>query len=46
MIQVSITFDPFMYLTLPLPVQKKWSHDILYIPWDLEKPHLKVCLLQ
>ncbi|RPD76448.1 cysteine proteinase [Lentinus tigrinus ALCF2SS1-7] len=40
--KVSITFDPFMYFTLPLPVQKKWSHDILYIPWDLEKRHLKI----
>ncbi|EJF64133.1 cysteine proteinase [Dichomitus squalens LYAD-421 SS1] len=40
--KVSITFDPFMYLTLPLPVQKKWQHDILYVPWDLEKPHVKI----
>ncbi|KAJ7068863.1 hypothetical protein B0H15DRAFT_871868, partial [Mycena belliarum] len=40
--KVSITFDPFMYLTLPLPVQKKWHHEILYVPWDVEKPHLKV----
>ncbi|KAI0629147.1 cysteine proteinase [Trametes polyzona] len=40
--KVSITFDPFMYLTLPLPVQKKWHHHVLYIPWDLEKPHVRV----
>ncbi|KAJ7698969.1 hypothetical protein B0H17DRAFT_1049841 [Mycena rosella] len=40
--KVSITFDPFMYLTLPLPVQKKWKHSIFYVPWDLEKPHVKV----
>ncbi|KIY53386.1 cysteine proteinase [Fistulina hepatica ATCC 64428] len=40
--KVSITFDPFMYLTLPLPISKKWTHDIYYVPWDLEKPHLKV----
>ncbi|TFY74055.1 hypothetical protein EWM64_g9957, partial [Hericium alpestre] len=40
--KVSITFDPFMYLTLPLPVQKKWRHTILYIPWDLDKPAVKV----
>ncbi|KAF9054527.1 hypothetical protein BJ165DRAFT_1439580 [Panaeolus papilionaceus] len=40
--KISITFDPFMYLTLPLPVHKKWKHDIYYIPWDLEKPHAKV----
>ncbi|KAF8887293.1 hypothetical protein BD779DRAFT_1527312 [Infundibulicybe gibba] len=40
--KVSITFDPFMYLTLPLPVQKKWKHTVYYIPWSLEKPHVKV----
>ncbi|PIL25106.1 hypothetical protein GSI_12995 [Ganoderma sinense ZZ0214-1] len=40
--KVSITFDPFMYLTLPLPVQKKWYHDIFYVPWDLEQPHVRV----
>ncbi|KAJ6581893.1 hypothetical protein B0H19DRAFT_1061389 [Mycena capillaripes] len=40
--KVSITFDPFMYLTLPLPVQKKWKHNIFYVPWDIEKPHVKV----
>ncbi|KAI0644201.1 cysteine proteinase [Trametes meyenii] len=40
--KVSITFDPFMYLTLPLPVQKKWHHNVLYIPWDLGKPHVRV----
>ncbi|KAJ7463408.1 hypothetical protein B0H11DRAFT_2052838 [Mycena galericulata] len=40
--KVSITFDPFMYLTLPLPVQKKWKHNILYVPWDVQKPHVKV----
>jgi ubiquitin carboxyl-terminal hydrolase 4/11/15 len=33
-----------MYLTLPLPVQKKWKHNIYYVPWDLEKPHVKVCI--
>ncbi|GBE86464.1 cysteine proteinase [Sparassis crispa] len=40
--KVSITFDPFMYLTLPLPVQKKWMHTVFYIPWGLDKPHVKV----
>ncbi|KAJ7912748.1 hypothetical protein B0H13DRAFT_2006012 [Mycena leptocephala] len=40
--KVSITFDPFMYLTLPLPVQKKWKHIIFYVPWDIDKPHVKV----
>ncbi|KAF9269146.1 cysteine proteinase [Marasmius fiardii PR-910] len=40
--KVSITFDPFMYLTLPLPIQKKWRHTIFYVPWDSTKPHVKV----
>ncbi|KAG6330561.1 hypothetical protein ID866_8529 [Astraeus odoratus] len=40
--KVSITFDPFMYLTLPIPVEKKWSHTIYYVPWDSSKPHTKV----
>lgn len=31
-----------MYLTLPLPVQKKWIHKIFYVPWDVSKPHLRV----
>ncbi|KAJ3861043.1 cysteine proteinase [Lentinula novae-zelandiae] len=40
--KISITFDPFMYLTLPLPVQKKWRSIVYYVPWDMKKPHLKV----
>ncbi|THH05050.1 hypothetical protein EW145_g5076 [Phellinidium pouzarii] len=40
--KVSITFDPFMYLTLPLPVQKKWTHKIYYVPWDSNKSQVKV----
>ncbi|CCM00357.1 uncharacterized protein FIBRA_02387 [Fibroporia radiculosa] len=40
--KVSITFDPFMYLTLPLPIQKKWKHAIYYVPWSLAKPHVKI----
>jgi len=31
-----------MYLTLPLPMHKKWKHEVYYIPWDLAKPHVKV----
>ena len=42
LLKVSITFDPFMYLTLPLPVNKKWRHEIYYIPWDTNQVHVKV----
>jgi ubiquitin carboxyl-terminal hydrolase 4/11/15 len=31
-----------MYLTLPLPMHKKWKHDVYYVPWDSAKPHVKV----
>ena len=41
-LKVSITFDPFMYLTLPLPVNKKWAGSIYYMPWDTTEPILKV----
>ncbi|EIN05985.1 cysteine proteinase [Punctularia strigosozonata HHB-11173 SS5] len=40
--KVSITFDPFMYLTLPLPIKKKWKHTIFYVPADLSKRHVRV----
>ncbi|KIK95662.1 hypothetical protein PAXRUDRAFT_11300 [Paxillus rubicundulus Ve08.2h10] len=40
--KISITFDPFMYLTLPLPVTMKWKHSVFYIPWQWSKPHVKV----
>lgn len=41
-VQVSITFDPLMYLTLPLPVQKFWNHVIHWVPWSSRKSRLKV----
>ncbi|QRW03468.1 ubiquitin carboxyl-terminal hydrolase [Ceratobasidium sp. AG-Ba] len=40
--KVSITFDPFMYLTLPLPITKTWRHTVHYVPWDTHKPALAV----
>ncbi|KAG8754786.1 CSN-associated deubiquitinating enzyme Ubp12 [Serendipita sp. 396] len=40
--KVSITFDPFMYLTLPLPVQRSWEHTINWVPYDVTKPHLRI----
>ncbi|KAH7037886.1 uncharacterized protein B0I36DRAFT_72433 [Microdochium trichocladiopsis] len=30
--KVSITFDPFNTLTLPLPVESKWNHTIKFFP--------------
>ncbi|KAF8513473.1 hypothetical protein JB92DRAFT_2721321 [Gautieria morchelliformis] len=40
--KVSITFDPFMYLTLPLPIKKKWRHAVCFVPWDNEQPNLRI----
>lgn len=35
--KVSITFDPFNTLTLPLPVENKWNHTIKFFPLN-DKP--------
>lgn len=32
--KVSITFDPFMDLTLPLPVENVWSKEVFFFPKD------------
>nr|XP_058960785.1 ubiquitin carboxyl-terminal hydrolase 4-like isoform X1 [Pocillopora verrucosa] len=40
-VKVSVTFDPFCYLSLPLPVKKERSLDIFLVPSDpLKKPTL------
>ena len=35
--KVSITFDPFMDLTLPLPIESLWSRDVYFFPKDNSK---------
>ena len=35
--KVSITFDPFNNLTLQLPIENSWSHNIFYFPLN-DKP--------
>ncbi|KAG8727039.1 CSN-associated deubiquitinating enzyme Ubp12, partial [Ceratobasidium sp. 423] len=40
--KVSITFDPFMYLTLPIPSTKTWRHVVHWVPWDTRKTPLAV----
>ncbi|KAG8722052.1 CSN-associated deubiquitinating enzyme Ubp12 [Ceratobasidium sp. 395] len=40
--KVSIMFNPFMYLTLPLPITKTWRHVIHYVPWESISPPLTV----
>lgn len=38
--KVSITFDPFNNLTLQLPIENVWTHDVFYFP--LNAPPLRV----
>ncbi|KAG0182754.1 CSN-associated deubiquitinating enzyme Ubp12 [Apophysomyces sp. BC1021] len=35
--KVSVTFDPFMYLSLPIPIQKKSNVKIVFVPYDPSK---------
>ncbi|KDN36279.1 hypothetical protein RSAG8_10967, partial [Rhizoctonia solani AG-8 WAC10335] len=39
---ISITFDPFMCLTVPLSTTKPWRHTIYWVPWDMRKTPLAV----
>lgn len=40
--QVSITFDPFMYVTTNLPVVKKWTGKVYFVPLDCSLPRYMV----
>jgi ubiquitin carboxyl-terminal hydrolase 4/11/15 len=40
--QVSITFDPFMYLTLPLPQTARYRGTVLFVPADPSKAPIRV----
>ncbi|KAK0521378.1 hypothetical protein OC835_006903, partial [Tilletia horrida] len=44
--KVSIKFDPFMYLTLPLPNMKRWKGKGSFVPYDPLKPtvHFEITL--
>jgi ubiquitin carboxyl-terminal hydrolase 4/11/15 len=43
--KVSIKFDPFMYLTLPLPSKAKWRHQVTFIPYDPQSPIKTVSII-
>ncbi|OAD80586.1 hypothetical protein PHYBLDRAFT_129255 [Phycomyces blakesleeanus NRRL 1555(-)] len=44
--KVSVTFDPFMYLSLPLPIEKKTKMKLVYVPYDpSERPQRLVVTL-
>ncbi|KAG9087409.1 CSN-associated deubiquitinating enzyme Ubp12 [Ceratobasidium sp. UAMH 11750] len=39
--KLSVTFDPFMSLSLPLPATgAPWRHTVHYVPWDTKQPAL------
>ncbi|CAO3630396.1 unnamed protein product [Cunninghamella blakesleeana] len=42
--KISVTFDPFMYLSLPLPVQKKTKLEIVYVPYDPSQPPQRIII--
>ncbi|KAJ2181317.1 hypothetical protein GGF45_001584 [Coemansia sp. RSA 551] len=42
---VSVTFDPFMYLTLPLPIQRQKWVEVLFVPMDTALHALRMRLL-
>ncbi|KAK9686265.1 ubiquitin carboxyl-terminal hydrolase, partial [Basidiobolus ranarum] len=42
--KVSVTFDPFMYLTLPIPVSKDLKLEVHFVPLDPSKRPLKLNL--
>lgn len=44
-LQESITFDPFMYLTVPLPIAQNRQFKVTFVPRDTEKPPVNVKLL-
>ena len=40
--RVSVTFDPFCYLPLPLPCKQTKTVEVLYVPLDRFMPITKV----
>ena len=40
--QIAIKFDPFMYLSLAIPQNKKWISDVYLVPLDPKRPQIKV----
>lgn len=43
--KISVTFDPFCYLSLPLPVKKERQLEIFWVPLDPVKKPIQVCIL-
>ena len=39
---MAIKFDPFMYLSLAIPQDKKWEGTVFLVPKDPKKPQIRV----
>ena len=42
--KISVTFDPFCYLSLPLPVKKERQLEIFWVPLDPNKKPVQVSM--
>lgn len=42
--KVSVTFDPFCYLSLPLPIKKERQMEVFWVPLDPAKTPVQVSL--
>lgn len=42
--KVAIKFDPFMYLTLPMPNRRQWTGSIFFVPYDPTRKPTKLTL--
>ncbi|KAI9312465.1 hypothetical protein BX666DRAFT_1987680 [Dichotomocladium elegans] len=42
--KISVTFDPFMYLSLPLPIKKKVKTQITFVPYNPSKRALRMVI--
>ncbi|CAE6475711.1 unnamed protein product [Rhizoctonia solani] len=41
--KISVTFDPFLSLSLPLPASvSAWKHTVYFVPWDVQKRRIAV----
>lgn len=40
--KISVTFDPFCYLSLPLPIKKERSLEVFWVPLDPAKKTVQV----
>ncbi|KAF8761070.1 ubiquitin-specific protease [Rhizoctonia solani] len=41
--KISVTFDPFLTLSLPLPASvSAWKHTVYFVPWSTQKRRLAV----